>query len=269
MSYKPGPSLDMTLSELTASQWGLVTMAQAARIGITRPRIGRMERSGKLERLSRGIYRDTAAPGNSRQWLYVAWLRLDPRRTADERVFAENYDAVASLETAAWLHGLGDFVPEPYRFSVPGRKRTGSAGIRLKLKHYPRESVMICDGIPTTTVEQTIADLVEDHTDFSLISDMFTTASEEAIQRLDFNRLAMLLAPFAARNGFAENDGAALRDELLRPLRNNLKRQLASLASIGPSGDSVPIKELSRMVSVGRIEMALSATVTSASDKVG
>ncbi|WEV59545.1 type IV toxin-antitoxin system AbiEi family antitoxin domain-containing protein [Bifidobacterium sp. ESL0728] len=212
--------LEVSFKDLVASQWGMITTAQAGRAGISRSTLSRMVGNGKLERVFRGVYRSTNVPVDSKEGLYAAWLALSPSRTGDERIFSESYDSVVSLETAAWLHGLGDFVPEPYRFSITDRKQVNSNEVRLKIKKYPKESLTICAGLPTTTVEQTVADLVEDHTDFSLIQDMFLNAPMEVIQNLDFDYMAKLLSPLAKRNGFKTNDGQALCLEILHPLQD-------------------------------------------------
>ncbi len=59
-----------------------------------------------------------------------------------------------------------------------------------------------------TTIERTIADLVEDRTDLSLVADVLRDAAQS--RRLDTDRLAELLAPLSARNHLRKDDGHAL-----------------------------------------------------------
>lgn len=63
------------------------------------------------------------------------------------------------------------------------------------------------------TIERTIADLVEDLKDLSLIADALRDASGK--RTLDLDRLRELLAPLAERNGFRKDDGRALLDRLM------------------------------------------------------
>lgn len=214
-----------------ASQWGMVTTAQAMRMGVSRSQLSHAVSEGRLERVIRGVYRSSEAPIEPKESLYAYWLVLYPSQTAEERIFAKSYDAVVSLETAAWLHGLGNFVPEPYRFSVGKRKQTRFSEIQVRLKSYPQESITICEGLPTTTIEQTIADLVEDHADLSLVSDMVTYAPTDTLQQLNFACLRDLLSPFAEQNGFARGDGQALMNELFRPFIAGQKSDLKPVAA--------------------------------------
>lgn len=64
------------------------------------------------------------------------------------------------------------------------------------------------------TRERTIADLVEDVAELSLVADAMRDASWQT--RLDLGHLEGLLAPLAARNGCARGDGAALLRRLMQ-----------------------------------------------------
>ena len=69
-------------------------------------------------------------------------------------------------------------------------------------------------GLPATTRERTIADLVEDRQDLSTVADALRDATRQSA--LDIERLTELLAPLARRNGCAAGDGAALLEKLAR-----------------------------------------------------
>jgi predicted transcriptional regulator of viral defense system len=195
------------LSDITAAQWGLVTTAQAGRQAVSRLYLSRLADAGHLERLGHGVYRATAVPADRFEALKAAWLSVHPKLTAEERLRRPAGDVVVSGAAAAYLHGLGDLVPEPYEFTVPTRRQTQRPEIRFRLRRLPAESVTVREGLPVTTAEQTIADLVEARTDRSLVADVLADA-----RGIDRARLADLLAPLAVRNGF--ESGAALRDHL-------------------------------------------------------
>jgi predicted transcriptional regulator of viral defense system len=203
------------LLPLAASQWGMVTTAQAEQLGVSRSVLSQMERFGKLERLAQGVYRHAAAPSDRFEQLHAAWLSLYPKKTAEERLKKQPFDSVVSLETAAWLLGVGDLVPEPYRFSTFARKQTQRSDITLRTRRYAAQSVAIKEGLPVTTLEQTIADLVENNTDLSLVSGIFLNCSRDTLHALDKPHLAKLLAPYAQRNSLQANDGQRMLDMLM------------------------------------------------------
>lgn len=211
-----------------ATQWGLVTTAQAQRLGVARSVMSRLESAGKLERLCNGVYRNTSAPSERFESLHAAWLSLYPERTAEERLRDVPPDAVICSHTAAWLLGVGDFVPEPYRFNTPARKQTQRTDITIRSKDYPAESLTVREGMPVTTFEQTVADLVAENMDRSLVSDMFLNCGVETYDNLDRPYLEELLAPYAKRNGFAAGDGAGMLRELTAPVDGRIRHSIQS-----------------------------------------
>lgn len=74
------------LEELSASQWGMVTTAQAAAHGVPRLDLSRLCQSGHLERLAHGFYRDAGAPSEEFESLRAVWLAADPSHTAEQRL---------------------------------------------------------------------------------------------------------------------------------------------------------------------------------------
>ncbi|MDR1999552.1 MAG: type IV toxin-antitoxin system AbiEi family antitoxin domain-containing protein [Frankiaceae bacterium] len=197
------------LADLTASQWGMATSAQAARLGIGRLELSRLAASGHLERLGHGVYRATAAPVDPREGIKAIWLSINPGSTVDERLFRRPFDAVVSGSAASWLLEAGDLVPEPYEYTTPTRRFTQRTDLTYRTRMLPEDSVTIREGLPVTTFEQTIADLVETHIDHSLIADVIAD-----VPNLDRARLADLLAPLASRYGHSPGDGRALLADL-------------------------------------------------------
>ncbi|MDR0417683.1 MAG: type IV toxin-antitoxin system AbiEi family antitoxin domain-containing protein [Propionibacteriaceae bacterium] len=199
------------LGALTASQWGMVTTAQATARGISRLQLSRLTEDGQLERVGHGIYRDTGAPLERFDGIKAAWLSVNPKLTAQERMQPMSADAVVSGPAASHLLNLGDLVPEPYQFTVPTRRQTQRNSLTFRVRKLPPSSVIIREGLPITTPEQTIADLINERQDLSLVADVFADADS-----LDSDGLVELLHPLAARNGFKRGDGAALYAELER-----------------------------------------------------
>jgi len=196
------------LEELSASQWGMVTTAQAAAHGVPRLDLSRLCQSGHLERLAHGVYRDAGAPSEEFESLRAAWLASDPSHIAEQRLRDLAGGVVVVGGSAASLHGAGDLPADRHEFSAPVRRQAQRSGVSYRRRQLEPSDVTIAHGLPVTTIERTIADLVEDRTDLSLVADVLRDAAHR--RRLDTERLTELLAPLAARNHLRKDDGDAL-----------------------------------------------------------
>ena len=163
---------DAALAQLGAiaeRRWGLLTTSQAESAGVTRKQLSRMASSGALERIAQGVYRIAGAPRQAHESVYATWLALGGATTP--RTPGGVAAVVAAGTTAATIHGIGDFLPDGYDLIVPKRKGTRLADVRLRIRSLTRDEVIPVDGLPTLSVERTIADLVEIGTDISLVAD--------------------------------------------------------------------------------------------------
>ena len=196
------------LEELSASQWGMVTTAQAVAHGVPRLDLSRLCQSGHLERLAHGVYRDAGAPSEEFESLRAAWLAADPSHTAEQRLRDLSGGVVVMGASAASLHGVGDLPADRHEFSAPVRRQTQRREVSYRRRSLEPTDVTLAHALPVTTIERTIADLVEDRTDLSLVADVLRDAAQS--RRLDTDRLAELLAPLSARNHLRKDDGHAL-----------------------------------------------------------
>ena len=222
------------LAEISASQWGMVTSAQAAVRGVSRLDLSRLTKAGDLLRLAHGIYKDAGAPTGAHMDVRAAWLSSDPRRPASDRLGDGHHGVVVSGQTAAWLHDIGDLRSNHTELTTPVRRQTQRADLHYRRRILPEEDVTIRDGLPVTTPERTIADLVEDRTDLSIVADALRDASLKST--LDLETLADRVAPLAERNGYRKGDGVALVEQLLVIAgidQETLATQIASLDGIG------------------------------------
>lgn len=201
------------LAEVSESQWGMVTSAQANARGVSHMNLTRLAESGDLVRLSHGVYRDAGAPPGEHDELRSAWLATEPRRLAWERLAEKPGTVVVSGESAAVLHGIGDLRAMRQEFTTRVRKQTQRSDVHFRTRTLSRDDVTVRDGLPVTTTERTIADLIEQRTQLDHVGN----ALRDAVQQsdLDTERLTELLNPLAERNGHAKGDGAALFEELL------------------------------------------------------
>jgi hypothetical protein len=200
---------------------------------VSRLWLSRLAAQGLLERVAQGVYRDAGAPSDRFDRLRIAFVETGPRVAAGERVRQPVPDAVVSGAAATYLHGVGALVPEPYEFTVPRRRKTRRDGIVLRVRRLAPEDVTRREGLPVTTVERTMADLVEAWTDLSLVRQVARDAAN-----VDRGRIAELLAPFAARHGLPRGDGAGMWAKLERLAGRDPQTVAAAIAD-GPLGPLV------------------------------
>ncbi|MGH3349559.1 MAG: type IV toxin-antitoxin system AbiEi family antitoxin domain-containing protein [Nocardioides sp.] len=185
------------LGEIAERRWGLVTTAQADDAGVSRKQLSRMASSGALERVAQGVYRVAGAPPQRHEAIYATWLALGG--ATSPRTAAGVAPVVAAGQTAAVVHAIGDFLLDGLDFIVPSRKGTRLPDVRLRIRELSRPEVIPVDGLPTLTVERTIADLVAIGTDTSLVADALRDAVRSG--RLTApNALVTYLSPVAQRH---------------------------------------------------------------------
>jgi len=197
------------VSRLAAGQWGLLTAAQAEREDVTRSQLNRLAGAGVLERVERGVYATTSSTDQNRA-LRAAWLALDPTQTAEERLANPGAVGVISHTSAASLHKLGDLLDDVPEVTYPHRKQT-RRGIRLHRGDLTEADVTLVDGLPTTTEERTVADLLRDGHDSEHIAQIIGQGVRRGV--IDLPDLAEHLEPLARRYG--QPDGQSLVAYLL------------------------------------------------------
>lgn len=201
------PPIVRRIADIAACQWGMVTTAQARVHGIARANLAHRVRTGALERTDHyGVYRLAAAPSSPMDDLRAAWLSTNPKVLAPTRSAALQPDAVVASAAAAMVHGMGDVYPAPYRIIVPSRRQSTRGAIVYSWRALDSRDVEIVDGLPVTTRERTVVDLLVDEGDVSIAADALRDAMRSQ-NDLDEIRLADLLAPYAERLGRAPGNG--------------------------------------------------------------
>lgn len=163
------------INDISSSQKGLFTSAQATSLGIDRMALSRLTSHDQIEPVAWGVFRAAAAPSIREEDVYAAWLATNPATPAHLRPFDES-GCVTSLGTAAWLHGLGELKPEPITFSCPKRKQSRNPSLRFLRRQLPKEDVCMVAGMPTTTPRRTILDLLDHGEDLSLVASVLRDA---------------------------------------------------------------------------------------------
>lgn len=203
------------LELLAASQWGMFTTAQAQQLGVQRNQISRMVDALRIESVCYGVYRFIAGNEPSFPGLKAAWLSAFPKKTAAARFSEKPYDAVAAGRTAAYALNAGDFQPSPYTFITQQRKQTSRGDMKFLHCRLGEEDIILDAGIPTTSFERTVYDLLRLDEDPDNVDRFIQDAARKKDHVFNQERLAQLLAPIASRYGFRAGDGASFAADLV------------------------------------------------------
>jgi predicted transcriptional regulator of viral defense system len=205
-------AMPLTLGDLAAEQWGLVTAAQATSLAVTSQALARFARQGVLERLVHGVYRVAGSPPSPLDDLRVAWLALDPARRSLDRL-RDARPAVVSFRSAAVVHGLGDLAADTMEFTVSRRKQSRRPDVRIHRGELGREDWTIVDGLPVTTALRTIQDLAAARIDGGHLASVVRDAL--TLQLVDDGQVAKVLRPHAHQYGAKRGNGDALVSRFL------------------------------------------------------
>ena len=215
-----------SLQSLSASQWGMFSSAQAQDTCVGRTQISRMLSDGRLEKSAPSIYRFTSGEETPFAEIKAYWLAAFPKETAFSRIQKTHPDAVVAGRTAAYMHQMGDMYATPYTFIVEKRKQTRNQLINYRTWQVEDCDIEVIEGLPVTKVERTIADLIRLKEEQSLVDDVIKDAIRA--MTIDSHRLAELLAPLAARNGYERDDGRSFAEALI--VRNSDLQQVIASA---------------------------------------
>jgi hypothetical protein len=207
------PSPLARLRDIAEGQWGLFTLQQVRTADVAWRSLMRLVDGGLLERVAHGVYRVRGTPEPDHLDLRAAWLQLDPRRPAWQRLDGPEV-AVVSHTSAASLYGVGDLRADVHEFTIPRRRQTRRPDVRLHRGRVPSEQRILVGGLPTTRPSWMVGQLLADHVD----PDAIAQITREALERvIDYPRdIAESLAPYAQRFGYPRGNGVALLDEFLR-----------------------------------------------------
>ena len=145
--------------------------------------------------------------------LRAAWLALDPALPAWRRLDDPDV-ALVSHASAAELYGIGDLRADVHEFTLPARRQTRRADVRLHRGRVPDEHRIMLRGLPVTRAGWMVGDLLADHVDPESVARITAEAIDRAFDSPGV--IAELIAPFAPRFGLRRGDGIGLLDELLR-----------------------------------------------------
>lgn len=134
------------LNDLLREQDGVITLAQARRIGLTPEAVQRRVRSGYWRRCARGVYFI-----DDREFTDAARIRA--------AVWAHGEGAAASGLAAAWWHRLTLFAPDVVEVTVPRNSHGRShAGTRVRRRTLGPSDVSAVRGLTVTELALTVVE---------------------------------------------------------------------------------------------------------------
>jgi len=170
------------LFAIAVIQEGLFSAAQAKEAGCSQQLLGRYLATGKVERVTRALYRIVHFPRGESEDLLALWLW-------------SKQEGVFSHETALFLHQLSDALPSVAHLTLPTK------WLRRVVKRPGRLIVFYDDlsaedrawhgPVPVTSVRRTLADCL--HANVS--ADLVAQASMHAAGRGLINSAEVLTAP--------------------------------------------------------------------------
>jgi hypothetical protein len=142
-----GVHLDDVVAARAARQHGVITLAQAAELGITRDQAAYRVRAGHWRRLHAGVLAVAGAPETFEQAVTAA-------------VLAGEDGALASHSTAAMLWGFPAQDRESVEITVPRPRLPRLRGVRVhRTARLDDGDRSVVGGIPTTSIPRTLVDL--------------------------------------------------------------------------------------------------------------
>jgi len=158
------------LFEVAEGQQGLFTTIQAREAGYSPQLLVHHVRSGRVERVLRGIYRLVHFPAGEHEELVAAWLW-------SERV------GVVSHQTALALHELSDVLPAHIHLTVPSawqrRRFRVPAGVVLHHADVPPEDRAWFGAVPTTGARRSLNDCAS----AGLSPELLRQGAQQALRR--------------------------------------------------------------------------------------
>lgn len=193
------------LAEEASLQWGLFTQAQAEKVGVSRGRIDMLLESGQVQSAdTEYVYRFAGAPVDAMlDVLRTQWLALAPDRFLRERLRGlkdGRWDTaiVSHVSAACLVHNLGTLTPYWLDFAVNERPDFNSILPDFHVRPAMPEWQLV-DGLPVTTIPQTIADLHAEDVDYGHIGDVVYDALMRSC--VDFRSIADALDAVTERSG--------------------------------------------------------------------
>ena len=154
------------LFKIAETQHGYFTTYQASKAGYSRKDVSSLTKRNKFVRVFHGIYRITHYPASENEDLMAAVLKCGPQ-------------AVISHDTALAVYQLSDVMPGTIHITIPKNRSRRQKGIKYHTSRIAPQETTTFNGLPITTVERSITDVIRNGMDATLIKQ----AIKQAIKR--------------------------------------------------------------------------------------
>jgi hypothetical protein len=144
--HRRGKGRHHDLTALANRQHGVVSIEQLKRLGYSKDQVRWAARTGWLHSIDRGVY----ALGHT---------RLSAHGECFAAVFACGPGAVLSHHSAAWLHGLARWSPDPFHVTGPVARRPRLPVRIHRARRLEDADRRLVEGIPVTVVPRLLLDM--------------------------------------------------------------------------------------------------------------
>ncbi len=144
------------LYEIAENQSGYFTSNQALSAGYSRPNLYFQAEKGKFIRISKGVYRLSLYPSSPFEDLFIATLKSGPQ-------------SVVSHTSALAVYDLSDVLPGEIHITISRNRSRRHAGIKYHTCKISKNEITSYKGLPITTVERTITDVIRNGLDSNLV----------------------------------------------------------------------------------------------------
>ena len=153
---------------------GLFSSEQAREAGFTDSVLVRLAQRGRIERTARGVYRIPYVPLNRFSQYREAVLWAKAHRGP--------INVALSHETALVIYGISDANPASIHLTVPHAARLRRVCPKAVVVHRAdlgSDEISLVEGLPITTIDRTVTDLVESGGRVDLARQAITDARKE------------------------------------------------------------------------------------------
>jgi predicted transcriptional regulator of viral defense system len=154
------------LYEIAEAQAGYFLASQARSAGFSSERLSANVKTARFTRIAQGVYRLYHFPGSPYEDMFIAWLRAGS-------------SSVISHESALSVYELSDILPGEIHLIVPRNTSRRRKGIRQHTNRLQVDEITKRNGLPITTVERTLVDLIVN----GLAEEQIRLATRDALQR--------------------------------------------------------------------------------------
>jgi len=200
------------LNELLRDHDGVITLAQAQRVGLTRQAVQRRVQSGHWRRCARGVY-------------FVDDREFTDAARTRAAVWAHGERSAASGLAAAWWHNLTLFAPEVVEVTVPRNSHGRShGGARVRRRDLNRADLSVIRGLQVTELSLTVVEAAVRRRGGAKLMDRALQRHVDlpALWRAHLRNTGRYGAPAARR--MLQAAGAGARSEAERLLLDLLRR---------------------------------------------